>query len=230
MFNSVYLETRTIVARANPSLEFSSQLVYTLWYLRQPKAAYLLTQFGFTSFEVFAAADLDVLLSAVEYTQGVLRQHGQKQHLIRLHTQNLPQLLVSILTTKLCILKIATAAENLLVNCRPGNVEDVIFVAKFLRANFTSSEKKNTKFSEVLVECLSRFQDNGISLPMNVIKDMLSNPGIFRKLRVLLFRASEVKLKSSIVSTMTTLLLCASILSFACAPLTWTCRKSTSRS
>ena len=53
MFNSVYLETRTIVARANPSLEFSSQLVYTLWYLRQPKAAYLLTQFGFTSFEVF---------------------------------------------------------------------------------------------------------------------------------------------------------------------------------
>ncbi len=63
-----YLETRTIVARAHPSLEFSSQLVYSLWYLRQPKAAYLLTQFGFTSFEVFAAADLDVLLSAAEYT------------------------------------------------------------------------------------------------------------------------------------------------------------------
>ena len=70
MFNSVYLETRTIVARANPSLEFSSQLVYTLWYLRQPKAAYLLTQFGFTSFEVFAAADLEVLLSAGECVQG----------------------------------------------------------------------------------------------------------------------------------------------------------------
>ena len=108
---------------------------------------------------------------------GVQMFNSVYQHLIRLHTQNLPQVLVSILTTKLCILKIATAAENLLVNCRPGNVEDVIFVAKFLRANFTSSEKKNTKFSEVLVECLSRFQDNGISLPMNVIKDMLSNPG-----------------------------------------------------
>jgi hypothetical protein len=107
---------------------------------------------------------------------GVQMFNSVYQHLIRLHTQNLPQVLVSILTTKLCILKISTAAENLLVNCRPGNVEDVTFVAKLLRANFTSSEKKNTKFSEVLVECLSRFQDNGISLPMNVIKDMLSNP------------------------------------------------------
>jgi hypothetical protein len=71
------VESRTIVARAI-SLELSSQLVHTLWYLRQPKAAYLLAQFGFTSFEVFAAADLEVVLSAGECVQGVLRQHGHK--------------------------------------------------------------------------------------------------------------------------------------------------------
>ena len=78
---------------------------------------------------------------------GVQMFNSVYQHLIRLHTPNLPQVLVSILTTKLCILKISTAAENLLVNCRPGNVEDVIFVAKFLRANFTSEALKRRTLS-----------------------------------------------------------------------------------